>query len=127
VSTPTAYTAAYSRSLRENTILSASPAGLIVALYDGARRFLTDGSQAMRAREIERSHRALRRAEMIIDYLNQIIDDEQGEVAQTLHSLYAFARRHLNSARISLDAEKVDEVIRVLEPLREAFNQVARQ
>ena len=127
MSTQTAYTTAYSRSLRENNILSASPAGLIVALYDGAKRFLGEGAEAMRKHEIERSHHALRRAEMIIDYLNQIIDDEQGEIAQSLHSLYAFARRHLNSARMSLDAGKVEEVIRVLDPLRDAFNQISRQ
>ena len=124
MSTSTAYTTAYSRSLRENTILSASPAGLVVALFDGAKRFLSDGAQAMRNREIERSHHALRRAELIIKYLNQIIDDEQADVAETLHSLYAFALDHLHSARMSLDAAKVDEVIHVLDPLREAFSQI---
>ena len=59
-------------------MLSASPTQLVVMLYDGARRFLRQAAAAMQAREIERAHNALRRAELIIAHLDGVLDDDQG-------------------------------------------------
>jgi len=114
------------QTYRQNAVLSASPSQLVVELYDGARRFLRQGAEAMRSREIERSHNALRRAELIIDHLDGVLDDEQGEISQHLHALYAFCLRHLNDARMELEAEKVEEVSRMLAELRDAWAQVTK-
>ena len=79
----------------------------------------------MRAREIERSHTTLRRAELIVAHLDGTLDYDQGELPQHLHSLYAFCLRHLNEARMTLDAAKLDEVCDLLGELREAWAQLA--
>lgn len=126
MSTPVASPLASSKAYRQNAVLSASPAQLVVELYDGARRFLRQAAEAMGAREIERAHQKLRRAEMIIDHLNSVIDDGQGEISSQLHAVYAFYLSHLNEARISQDPEKVREVARMLGELREAWSQVAQ-
>ncbi len=114
-----------SKAYRQNAVLSASPAQLIVELYDGARRFLRQGADAMAARDIEQAHQKLRRAEMIIDHLNSVIDDDQGEISAQLHAVYAFYLAHLNEARMTQDPEKVREVATMLGQLREAWNEVA--
>lgn len=126
MSTPVASPLASSKAYRQNAVLSASPAQLVVELYDGARRFLRQAAEAMGAREIERAHQKLRRAEMIIDHLNSVIDDGQGEISSQLHAVYAFYLSHLNEARMSQDPEKVREVARMLGELREAWSQVAQ-
>lgn len=113
------------KAYRQNAVLSASPSQLVVELYDGARRFLRQGAEAMRERQIERSHNALRRAELIINHLDGVLDDEQGEISQQLHALYAFCLRHLNDARMELEPEKVEEVSRMLAELRDSWHQVA--
>ncbi|HLH14252.1 MAG TPA: flagellar export chaperone FliS [Solirubrobacteraceae bacterium] len=112
---------------RRGEVLAATPAQLVVLLYDGARRFLRQGASAMRDGEVERAHRALRRAERIVAHLDGTLDFEQGEVAQRLHVLYGFCLRHLNDARMSLDAGKVEEVGELLGELRDAFNQAAAE
>lgn len=117
--------ATYSRNLRENAVLSASPTQLVVELYDGAQRFLRKGADAMAAKDLEGAHNALSRAELIIRYLDSVIDDEQGEIATTLHSLYGFCLRHLNEARMGQEPAKVRAVVRVLSPLRSAWHRVA--
>ncbi len=125
MSTPVASPLTSSKAYRQNAVLSASPAQLVVELYDGARRFLRQAAEAMGEREVERAHNKLRRAEMIIDHLNGVIDDDQGEIASHLHAVYAFYLAHLNEARMKQDPGKVREVSRMLGQLREAWREVA--
>ncbi|HTU80449.1 MAG TPA: flagellar export chaperone FliS [Solirubrobacteraceae bacterium] len=112
---------------RRGEVLAATPGQLVVLLYDGARRFLRQAASAMRDREIERAHGALRRAERIIAHLDGTLDYEQGELSQRLHSIYSFCLVHLSAARIDLDADKLDEVSELLGELREAFSQAAAE
>lgn len=127
MSTPVASPLASSKAYRQNAVLSASPAQLVVELYDGARRFLRQAAEAMSQREVERAHQKLRRAEMIIDHLDGTIDDDQGEISTHLHAVYAFYLSHLNAARLAQDPAKVLDVARMLGQLREAWKQVAAE
>jgi flagellar protein FliS len=119
--------AASPQAYRREAVLAASRGQLVVMLYDGARRFLRQAAAAMRAREIERSHTTLRRAELIVAHLDGTLDFDQGELAQHLHSLYVFCLRHLNEGRMALDADKLDEVCELLGELRDAWAQVVAE
>jgi flagellar protein FliS len=113
--------AAVPKAYRESAVLTASPERLVVLLYDGARRFLLQAAAAMREGDITRTHDRLRRAEAIIEELHATLDMSAGEVAERLASIYLFCRRHLDEARLERDAEKVDQVERLLGELREAW------
>jgi flagellar secretion chaperone FliS len=117
--TPNAY--------RQGAILAATPAELVVMLYDGARRFLRQANVAMREGQVERAHNTLRRAELIIAHLDGILDFQQGEVADRLHAIYQFCLAHLNTARNHQDPGKLEEVSDMLGELREAWAQVAEE
>ncbi len=120
--------AATPQAYRENTVLSATPEQLVVMLYDGARRFLRQAIAAMRAREVEGAHNALRRAEQIIAHLDGVLDDEQGgQVAQRLHAIYRFSLAHLNRARMDQDPQKLIEVSDMLGELRESWAELANR
>jgi flagellar secretion chaperone FliS len=112
---------------RQNAVLGASPAQLVVMLYDGARRFLRQGTIAMRAGEIERAHNALRRGELIIAHLDGTLDFEQGQLPEQLHAIYRFCLDHLGRARMSQDPSKVEEVSELLGELRDAWAQIAAE
>jgi flagellar protein FliS len=113
------------QAYRRGAVLAASPAQLVVMLYDGARRFLRQGAAAMQAGEVERAHIALRHAEMIIGHLDGTLDLDQGEIAVHLRQLYQFSLRHLNKARLAQDSGMVEHVIDMLGELREAWAQIA--
>jgi flagellar protein FliS len=115
------------QAYRQGAVLAASREQLVVMLYDGARRFLRQSAVAMRAGEIERAHNTLRRAEMIVAHLDATLDFDQGEVAERLHSIYAFCLVHLNRARIAQDADMVEEVSGLLGELRDAWSQIATE
>jgi len=113
---------------RENTVLSATPTQLVVMLYDGARRFLRQASVAMRAREIERAHYALRHAELIIAHLDGVLDDEQGGgIAEQLHGIYRFCLLHLSHGRLQQDVSKLEQVGDLLGELRGSWAELARR
>ena len=120
--------AASPQAYREDTVLSATPEQLVVMLYDGARRFLRQAAIAMQAREVERTHNALRRREQILAHLDGVLDDEQGgDLAQRLHAIYGYCAVHLNRARMEPGPEKLVEVSDLLGELRESWAEVANR
>jgi flagellar protein FliS len=112
---------------RRGTVLAATPGELVVLLYDGARRFLRQSVVAMRDGEVERVHNTLRFGERIIRQLDGTLDFEQGELPQHLHAIYTFCLSTLNTARMRQDPAKIEEVIELLDELREAWSQVVAE
>jgi flagellar protein FliS len=116
--------AASPNAYRQSAVLTASKERLVVMLYDGACRFLEQGAAAMRAGDIGGTHVKLRRGEAIISHLQNTLDMEQGEISKNLLTIYLFCRRHLNRARVERDPRKVDDVIRLLSQLRDAWDAI---
>jgi flagellar secretion chaperone FliS len=110
---------------RESAVLTATPEQLVVMLYDGANRFLTQSAIAMRDGRAGLAGEKLRRAEAIIDELLATLDLTVGEIAERLQSLYLFFKEHLMAARLKQDATKVDEVAHFMRELRSSWAAVA--
>ena len=110
---------------RESAVLTATPEQLVVMLYDGANRFLTQSAIAMRDGRAGLAGEKLRRAEAIIDELLATLDMTVGEIADRLQSLYLFFKEHLMAARLRQDAGKVDEVAHFMRELRSSWAAVA--
>ncbi|MEA2248581.1 MAG: flagellar secretion chaperone FliS [Solirubrobacteraceae bacterium] len=120
----TAY-AAVPNVYRQSAVLTATPGQLVVMLYDGAHRFLSQAAVAMRDGQIAVTGEKLRRAEAIIDELLATLDLSAGDVAVRLQALYAFFKDHLATARIEQDADKIEEVARFVRDLRDSWAQIA--
>ena len=106
---------------RESAVLTATPEQLVVMLYDGANRFLTQSAVAMRETRPARAGEKLRRAEAIIDELLATLDMSVGQIAEQLQALYLFFKEHLSAARLEQSADKVDEVAGLMRELRSAW------
>ena len=113
------------QAYRDSAVLTASPEQLVVMLYDGARRFLTQAAHAMRQNDLAAANDRLRRAEAIIAELRSTLDMSAGDIAERLEAIYAFCQRHLMEARFKRDAGHIDEVAKLLGELSDAWNQVA--
>jgi flagellar secretion chaperone FliS len=112
---------------RQSAVLGAAPEALVVMLYDGARRFLYQGAIAMREDRLELAHHKLRRAEDILLHLREVLDMDQGEIAERLQAIYLFCQRHLRQARLDRDPAKIEQVSDLLGELREAWAAISRQ
>jgi flagellar protein FliS len=120
-----AYSPQSTRAYRANAVLTASSGQLIVALYDGARRFLYQAAIAMHGQDVQAAHAKLTRAENIIRHLRNTLDMEQGELPDRLHRLYSFHLEHLRVARIEQDPAKVEQVSELLGRLRDSWAAIA--
>jgi flagellar secretion chaperone FliS len=115
-------TAAY----KEAGVLTASPAQLVVMLYDGAGRFLRQAAAAMDEGDVARANDRLQRGEAIVQELLDTLDfDQGGEVATNLRDLYLFCLRHLSESRVERSPDKVRQVIRLLHELRGSWAELA--
>jgi flagellar secretion chaperone FliS len=110
---------------RESAVLTATPEQLVVMLYDGANRFLTQSAVAMRESRAGLAGEKLRRAEAIIDELLATLDMSVGQIAEQLQALYLFFKEHLMAARLEQNADKVEEVARLMRELRAAWAGIA--
>ena len=104
--------------------MTASPGQLVVMLYDGAIRSLRQSAESMRRGDRERARNRMRAGEAIIDELNNSLDMGQGEIPSRLRSIYFYCKRLLIRANVHTDAESIDEVVKLLAELREAWNQI---
>lgn len=108
------------RSVQINT---SSPGALLMMLFDGLMRFLGEASGAMRAGDMARAGERISRSHAILDELNATLKpDAAPELCERLRSIYLFCMSHLVQANIQKSPDMVDEVSRVLKPIRDAFH-----
>lgn len=112
----------------ETAVETASPARLIVMLYDGAIRFINEAVEAMRRRDYETQNARLQRAQKILAELISSLDfDKGGEIAENLFRLYTYMYNQLVEANIQDSIERLEHVIDLLSDLREAWDTIATE
>ncbi len=117
----------HSQYLR-TAVETATPIRLIVMLYDGAIRFLSQALPAMQAHDFEAQTRLIGRAQDIIAHLHTHLEaDSGGTLARDLANVYSPMYDMLSYANIQNTPERVEKVLWALRELREAWSQVERQ
>jgi len=113
----------YQRSLVE----TASPARLIVLLYDGAIRFCSLALEAMPLKDFQTQHTNLIKAQRIIAELMGSLDRKSGgEVADNLFRVYAYMLEQLVLGNLADTIEPVQMVQKMLYDLRDTWIEVER-
>jgi flagellar protein FliS len=111
---------------RATQIESRSELELVVLLYDGLVRFLTEGRTAITRRDLHAKRAAIARGLAILGHLENTVDRKQGgELATQLLALYAYISKRVVDASTTLDADALDEALRLIAPLREAWVEIA--
>jgi flagellar protein FliS len=113
------------QAYREAAVLTASPAQLVVMLYDGVERFLRQAEVVMGEGVVAQANDRMQRAEAIIDELISTLDKSAGEIAERLEAIYVFCKRLLMEARIERDPRKLEKARGLLRPLRESWSELA--
>ena len=99
---------------------------LIVLLYDGAIKFLKLSIKAINDGDMETKGLYINKAQAIIDELNTVLDMDAGkDIAANLRRLYFFMTRHLFTANIEKNPQKINDVIALLEELNQGWKAIA--
>ena len=117
---------AYARSQYQEMQVQTSPGRLVVMLYDGALRFLYLGLDALQRGDRQAQGLNLSKAQNILVELMNTLDKSAGELAYNLESLYRYCLKRLLIANAEDRGEDVEEVIRLMLPLRDAWEQAER-
>lgn len=101
---------------------TSTPGELLLALYDGLFRFLNQAKICMQAKQTTRSRELLSNSYAILSELYIALDHSvYPELCANLEALYGFAMDRVTHASRKSDIAAIDDVVRVLTPLREAW------
>lgn len=115
-----------------NKILTASPAELVLMLYEAAIKFTNIAISAVEiteehpSKEIEKAHENILKVERIIEEL-QLSLDKKYPVAQDFDNVYQYIQQRLVDANISKDKEVLEEILKHLRKMRDTWKEVMKR
>ncbi|WP_310598914.1 flagellar export chaperone FliS [Desulfobulbus sp.] len=102
-----------------NSIRSASPEQLMLMLYDGAIRFLSQAIQAVEQHNPEQRALFINRASAIVTEFAATLDSSHNpELAENLTALYGYMLRRMMEANLKNAPEPLQECKQLLTDLR---------
>lgn len=120
-------TAAYAARARytSDSVATASPARLLLMLFERLVRDLVAAEQAIEVRDLGTASEQLLHAQAILMELNTSLDLDAWDGARGLSDLYVFMHGELVAANLAKDAERVRAVRELVEPLQDTWRQAA--
>lgn len=115
-----------------NKIMTASPAELVLMLYEAAIKFTNIAISAVEiteehpSKEIEKAHENILKVERIIEEL-QLSLDKKYPVAQDFDNVYQYIQQRLIDANISKDKEVLEEILKHLRKMRDTWKEVMKR
>ncbi|GAB6045307.1 flagellar export chaperone FliS [Caminibacter profundus] len=117
----------YNRALNSYNQMNSNierPEKLILMLYEGALRFANFAKKAIREENIEEKVKyIIKTSNIFIELINSLDFEKGGDIAHYLNGLYAYQLQLLAKANLENNEEYLDDVIRVLKGLIEAWKE----
>jgi flagellar protein FliS len=109
---------------KNNSINFASKEQLLLMILDGSVKFSKIARQAMLDKDIPKTHENIVKIQNIYYELIATLDVEAGgDWAKSLMSVYTFIVERLTEANIKKDINILDEVIPLIEEIRETWSE----
>lgn len=121
------YTANPYSAYKQNSVNMASKEQLLLMLVDGAVKYTKIARLAIIQKDISRAHKELIRVQDIFTELMVTMDKSVGNYMQDVYNLYDFIKQELTRANIKKDVEIIDNVLPVIEEIRDMWHEVAKK
>jgi flagellar protein FliS len=109
---------------KNNSVNFASKDQLLLMLIDGAAKFSKIGRQAILDKDAKKAHENIIKTQNIFYELMATLDVAKGgEWAESLMQVYEFITRRLVDANIKKSVEVMDEIIPLIEDVRDTWNE----
>ncbi len=112
---------------KNNSVNYASKEQLLIMLVDGAVKFAKRGRLALVEKDIKGAHDNITRTQDIFTELKVSLDTNAGEWARNMFNIYGFINERLFEANIKKDVAIMDEVIPLIEEIRDTWNQAYKK
>jgi flagellar protein FliS len=117
------YTANLYNAYKQNSVNTASKEQLLLMLVDGAVKYTKIARLAIIDRNIERAHKELVRVQDIFLEL-MITMDRSSKAMDDLYNLYEYIKNELAKANMKKDVKIIDEVLPLIEGVRDMWHEV---
>lgn len=111
---------------KNNSVNFASKEQMLLMLLDGAVKFAKRGRLAIEKNDIQMAHNSISRTQDIFTELRVTLDTSAGEWAVSIDKVYEFINRRLFEANIKKDNSIMDEIIPLIEEIRDIWNEAYR-
>ena len=108
-----------------NKVTTATPADLILMLYEGAIKFCNIAIVAIENKDIEKAHNNLIKAQNIILEFQASLDYKYA-TAKDFNEVYTYLLARLRDANYKKDVEIIEEVLKHLRTMRDTWKEVMR-
>ena len=110
---------------QQNSVDTASPARLIVMLYEGVVTALDKTAASLSAPiDIELAHKELTRCQDIVLELMQALNHDAGDMAVRLATIYEYCHHQLVQANATKDFSHAQPVRDIFADLRDAWTEI---
>jgi len=110
----------------ETTVQTATPAQLLIMLYDGAIRFCRQAIEAIKENKYTEANANLLKVQNIVSEFIITID-RNSPLSENLLKLYEYFNSRLIEANMKKSVESAEEVLGYLIELKETWMQAAKQ
>ncbi|MBC6002510.1 flagellar export chaperone FliS [Paraclostridium tenue] len=121
------YTANPYNTYKQNSVNTASKEQLLLMLLDGAVKYTKIARLAIIDKNMERAHKELVRVQDIFLELMITIDKDSSKYMQNLYNVYEFIKSELSRANIKKDVKIIDNVLPLIEEIRDMWYAVDRK
>ena len=108
---------------KNNSVNFSSKEQMLIMLLDGAVKFAKRGKLAIRDKDVKLAHESITRTQDIFTELKVTLDTSAGEWAKQMFQVYSFINEKLLQANIKKDEAIMDEVIPLIEEVRNIWNE----
>ena len=110
----------------KNSVQTASPLQQVILLYEKAILSLKIAKESIEKNDIKTKIEHITKCQDIIRALDSALDYEKGgDIAKNLHSLYDFIESSLFKAHANNDTVLIDDLIEILNTLKEGWEGIA--
>ncbi len=110
---------------KRQQVMTATPEALTLMLYNGALRFMTEGIDAIKSKDYEKTNTSLIKAQNIISEFRITLKMEY-EISHQLLPLYNYVYDCLVEANMKSSIEKVEEAKEIVTELRNTWNEAIK-
>lgn len=112
---------------RRSQILGMSQIDLVIMLYQGAIRFLTEAIELIQAERFDQSWQKFDRARRIVIHLCGTLNRDAGDLAGKFAALYAYVIEQIGVANARRDIDAAQNCINILTTLKEGWEGLATE
>ena len=111
---------------KRQQVLTATPEGLTLMLYNGCLKFMKEGIEAIEKKDYEAANTNLQKAERIITEFRVTLNMDY-EISHQLMPLYNYAYDCLVEGNMKSSVDKVNEAKDIISGLRDAWAQAMKK